>query len=175
MPDSRSISIIVRRVAPEIVRPLRAAILRPGRPDNESVYPLDDQEQAGHFAAIDEIGRAIGSASVFSETAHGDHIADINGERDPWRSDRAWRLRGMTVIESMRGKGVSDTLMRAVIQHVAERGGDCLWFHARSHARRFYERNGCAMFGDAYDVPHIGEHVFMWLNIGVGGCDTLRA
>lgn len=151
-------------VAPAIVRPLRAAILRPGRPAHESVYPLDEHPETRHFAAIEHAtGQVVGSASVFHQSVPTDdpHASRVAGDNDPWRGDRAWRLRGMTVIERMRGRDCGAALLAAAIKHAAAHEGRCLWFHGRASARGFYERFGFSAIGPTYDTPHIGEHVFM--------------
>jgi GNAT superfamily N-acetyltransferase len=157
----------IAAVACSAVRPLRAAILRPGRPAHESVYSLDDHPDAAHFGAVAADGEIVGSASVFRQPADANdpHVPDIDGEHDSWRGADAWRLRGMTVVERMRGSGCGAALLRAVIDHVARRDGQCLWFHARASARGFYERFGFIAIGPTYDSPHIGEHVFMWRTI----------
>jgi GNAT superfamily N-acetyltransferase len=162
-------AICIQPVAVDRVRPLRASILRPGRPLGESTYPLDDDVEAAHFGAVvSTSSEVVGSASVFREAAWGDHVPSINGGQDAWRAADAWRLRGMTVVESMRGRGLGAALLRASLDCIVERRGGCLWFHARTRAEGFYQRHGFSTIGCAYDLAPLGHHVFMWRDLRIG-------
>jgi GNAT superfamily N-acetyltransferase len=162
-------AIRIQPVAVDRVRPLRASILRPGRPLGESTYALDDHVEAAHFGAVvDTSGEIVGSASVFREAASGDHVPNIHRGQDAWRAANAWRLRGMTVVESMRGRGLGAALLRAALGCIVERGGGCLWFHARTQAEGFYQRYGFSTIGWGYDLAPLGHHVFMWRDLRIG-------
>jgi predicted GNAT family N-acyltransferase len=137
--------ITIRPVAAAEVRPLRGAVLRPGRAADESSYPGDDEPETLHAGAFDG-GEMVGVASVFREPPP--------GEDDP----RAWRLRGMAVAPAAREKGYGRALLEACIAHVAARGGDALWCNARSTAAGFYRSLGFAALGEEFEtadgIPH---------------------
>ncbi len=129
----------------EACRPLRSQILRPGRPAEENVYPLDDDPRAVHFAM--KRGKAVlGVGSVFP---------------DP-RPDgpEQWRIRGMAVLDEERGKGLGAILLKGLLAIAGNRGGG-LWCHARTDVEPFYARFGLVRDGDEFDLPGIGRHVVM--------------
>jgi predicted GNAT family N-acyltransferase len=51
---------------------------------------------------------------------------------------------------------------------VAERGGGLVWCHARTPARRFYERAGFTAVGAEWVEPPIGPHITMWRAVNPG-------
>jgi len=140
----------VRPVGTEDVRPLRHAILRPGRPWEDTAFPGDRDPATVHLAAFDG-DRLVGIASLY---------------REP-RADGTdgWRLRGMATAEDARGRGAGRSLLAACIAHVAARGGGELWCNARTPAIGFYAAAGFEVVSDEFDVPGIGPHVVMSLDV----------
>ena len=135
----------IRPVTAEEVRPLRHAVLRPGQPFAETVYPGDD---AGvHLAAFDG-ERMVGIASLYEE----DRAGGPAGGR---------RLRGMATDAGVRGAGHGAALLAGCVEHVAGAGGTELWCNARLAAVGFYRRAGFEVVSDEFDVPGIGPHVVM--------------
>jgi predicted GNAT family N-acyltransferase len=136
------VTIEVRRVDVEVVRPLRHEVLRPGEDLAESFYPADDLSETVHVAALDgEV--VVGTATVFPE---------------PHDGRSAWRLRGMAVEESHRGSGVGSMVLTEVLRQVREHDVDLLWCNARTVALPFYTGHGFTIVGDefltAHGVPH---------------------
>lgn len=143
-------TIRVMSVAAEVTFPLRQRILRPHETLEQLALRGDDAPDAGHFAAFDETGEVVGTATV-RRTA------------PPWdpADDRAWRLRGMATAEGMRSRGVGGRVLAAVIDHVAANGGGLLWCNARTPAVEFYRRAGFETRGDEWLDAVIGPHVAM--------------
>ncbi len=141
----------VSRVAPAVTHPLRARVLRPGRPAARARLAADDHPEAAAFAATDRSGTVVGTAIVYPDAC-------------PWRPDqeRAWRLRGMATDPGWRSRGIGARLVAAVLTHVRARGGTLVWCQARVPARRFYEREGFAAQGEEWVDPEIGPHIGMW-------------
>ncbi len=133
----------VERADVTTVRPLRHAVLRPGRPASEVTYSADDA--AAHFAAYDAAGEVVGVATVFSQ------VHPVTGEA-------AWRLRGMAVAERARGSGCGAQVLGAVLDHVAAAGGSLLWCNARVGALGFYQRYGFTVDSAVFEVPGGGPH-----------------
>jgi len=155
----------VLSIAAADTRPLRAAILRPHHPAEESVYPFDDHPDSRHFGAfIDD--RLVGTATVLHQSAIDEPAPASDLTDPPWLGDGAWRLRGMTVVEECRGQGIGERLFGAVIDHARSRRGTCLWFNARDAAIGFYRRLGCEGVGGSCDLPGHGSYLFMWRRIG---------
>lgn len=134
----------VARVAADVVRPLRAAVLRPGLPLAESVYPEDDDPATRHLAAIDPAGAVVGCATFFPEPRDG---------------APGWRLRGMATHRERRGCGIGSALLRAGLAAAADAGVALVWCNARTSAVGFYERFGfvvsSAEFLTAGGIPHV--------------------
>jgi GNAT superfamily N-acetyltransferase len=130
------------------VRALRGAVLRPGRPAGESIYPGDDGPEALHAGAFAG-GEIIGVASVFREPPPGEADA------------RAWRLRGMALAPEARRKGHGRALLEFCLARVAERGGAVLWCNARSTAEGFYRSLGFDRVGEEFETPDRIPHFYM--------------
>ncbi len=152
-------AVTVDLVAPEVVRPLRHAVLRPGWPAAESVYPGDDHPSAAHVAVRAE------------EPEPGEDVLAVGTvlpEASPWEPEvPAWRIRGMAAQEHRRGQGLGTLVLEGLIDHVSAGGGGVLWCNARMKASTFYERAGFVARGEVFDLPGIGEHRQMWRRIEV--------
>ena len=135
-------------VQAELVRPLRAEVLRPGQPREQLIFAGDNAPETLH-AAVAVDGRIVGVASVMREPyPRGPHAGD-------------WRIRGMATTADMRGRGIGAALLARCEEHVRDRRGARLWCNARVRARAFYERAGFAVEGQAFEVPAIGPHYLM--------------
>jgi GNAT superfamily N-acetyltransferase len=115
----------IRIISAEEAQPLRAAILRPGVPFEESVYPLDYQPESLHMGAF-EGHQLVTVASIFHEPPP--------GETDP----QAWRLRGMVTLPEMQRRGYGRAVLLKCIEQVARKNGTLLWCKARVDAVDFY-------------------------------------
>ena len=151
------IGIEIRRVGPDVTRPLRRAILRPHQTLAEMVYPGDDAPTTAHFAALAG-ERVVGSASIYREPPPDRFLAGLPPGSEP---ARAWRLRAMAVSEDLRGRGVGAALLAACADHARANGATSLWCNARTPAVAFYRRLGLVTYGDEFEEPHIGPHYFM--------------
>jgi zinc protease len=139
-------------ITPKQTVPIRSEILRPGQPEQNSIYPLDEDENALHLGAIKN-SELVGVASIFKEAATRKDLTD------------AWRLRGMATIEAVRGEGHGKQLVETAIQYIAFQGGGNLWFNARHNVQGFYENLGFQVEGDPYEISEGGERIFMWQTV----------
>jgi GNAT superfamily N-acetyltransferase len=139
---------VIKRVDAATIRPLRRAILRPTRPPEASVYAQDDDPTTVHLAAYDDAtSELVGCVTVFPEAV----------DDEP----RAWRLRGMAVVEELRGTGIGAALLAAAIDAVRSGGAPLLWCEAREAAQGFYEKHGFVGRGELFEVPVAGPHRHM--------------
>jgi predicted GNAT family N-acyltransferase len=147
----------VMRVAPEIVRPLRQAVLRPHQTVADQVYPGDAVPGAAHFAAFaGDATTPVGVASIVPEGFPG-----AGGARPG-----DWRVRGMaTDPDGGRGIGAGALLLRACLDHARAAGAARVWCNARAGVRGFYEREGFVVEGDEFTLPAIGPHFLMSLTL----------
>ena len=115
----------IRSIIAEEAQPLRAAILRPGLPFEESVYPQDKDPEAMHLGAYVD-NELVTVASIFHEPLPGD------------ANPKAWRLRGMVTMPELQRHGYGRAVLLKCIEHVARHGGSVLWCNARIDAVEFY-------------------------------------
>jgi GNAT superfamily N-acetyltransferase len=155
-------------VAASATHQLRRAILRPGRPLDESSYPGDDGPLALHLGA-----RRSSSATAPSSGASTSIVAvgSVLAEAPPWDRGRqdGWRVRGMAVEEGGRGGGAGTAILDGLLRHVAEHGGGLVWCAARVRAVPLYGRAGFERRGGVFEAPHIGPHVHMWVDLPPAG------
>jgi predicted GNAT family N-acyltransferase len=140
--------IEIRHIETAQTYPLRGAILRPGHPPSESVFPDDDAPETFHLGAfIDE--KLLGVATFFPETAS--FAPQL----------RAYRLRGMAVAEAAQGSGLGRALIEAAVRQLEARGAEVLWCNARTSASGFYRNLGFETVSDEFEIPGIGPHFVM--------------
>jgi GNAT superfamily N-acetyltransferase len=143
-----------------VVRPLRAAVLRPGRPPDAAVWAGDDEPTTAHLAAYagaaghdpEPVGVVTLLAGAYPGEGHADAVA--------------YQLRGMAVRPELAGRGVGSAMLVAAVELVRGRGAGLLWCNARVPAAAFYERHGFARDGAEFVPPELGiPHVRMRLRL----------
>jgi GNAT superfamily N-acetyltransferase len=143
----------IRRITAEETQAVRRAVLRPGRPPEETIYPGDEHAETIHLGA-------------FSGT-HLTEVATLMREPCPWQGqDRDWRLRAIAVVGEERGSGVGGALLAQIISEALHAGGRVLWCHGRTRARSFYERHGFQARGEEFESPQTGPHYLFLMELG---------
>jgi GNAT superfamily N-acetyltransferase len=130
--------------------PLRAAILRPGQPIENSKFPLDPDTRSFHLGFFSAEQELCGVATFHSETTH------VLSGTNPYR------LRGMAVAEKYHRHGVGRALLIDAESTLKERKCDLLWFNARVSAFAFYENLQFRAVGDLFEIPSVGLHKVMY-------------
>lgn len=139
-------AIDVIEVSAEVVRPLRAEVLRPGLPFEESFYPTDGDAFTTHVAVW--VGtEVVAVGTLFPEP------------RRP--GARESRIRGMAVKEGHRSRGYGGAILSYFLNPTVSGQVDVIWCNARERAVPFYERHGYSKEGEAFELPHIGRHFVM--------------
>lgn len=78
----------------------------------------------------------------------------------------SWRIRGMAVVEELRGTGVGGRILQALIDHASAHPLPAeIWCHGRANVQGFYQRFGFVQEGDAFDQPGTGLHVLLVKNL----------
>lgn len=147
-------TVTVAEVGAGTTYPLRAAVLRPGRP----VEMDGDRDPATfHLAARTAQGQVVG-------------VVRFNPAPCPWHQGAraAWQLRGMATDPVLRSAGTGRALVTEGLSRVAALGGDLVWCDARLAAAGFYERMGFSAVTGPYDLPPTGPHVGMLIALTRG-------
>ena len=153
----------VREVAVADVVPLRARVLRAGRPVADAQLEGDDDPGTVALAAFH--GGTDGAPARTGEDGPVG-TATLMDQPCPWRPGvPAVRLRAMATDEAVRGQGIGALVLAAAVARARVTGADLLWCLARTGARSFYDRAGFTVDGDVFDVPGIGPHVRMQLEL----------
>ena len=128
---------------------LRHRILRSHEPRSLRAHPSDTGPGALHIGSFLN-GQLIGIGSIVPEP------------RDNAPLPTSWRVRGMAVLENMRGTGVGGKILQALIDHASAQALPAeIWCHGRANVQGFYERFGFVQEGDLFDQPGTGPHVLL--------------
>jgi len=137
---------LVRPVSLQQTRELRQAILRP----HQTVAEMAGGEAPGAFAVGAFDGEQLLAVGLIAP----------DGEPD------SWRVRGMATEAHARGRGAGSAILAALLQHARARGAVRVWCTARAPSRAFYERAGMSATSGEFDVPEIGPHLVMEVDVG---------
>jgi predicted GNAT family N-acyltransferase len=143
----------IKPVETERIKELRFQVLWPHLSGpNECVIDPDKEEETFHMAAIlnEEI---IGTSTVIIDKNNAFPQAD------------QYRLRAMATAPKVRGKGVGEKIIQAIISELKKRKCEILWCDARLTATGFYEKLGFKTEGKVYEVPNIGPHKLMYIEL----------
>ena len=77
-----------------------------------------------------------------------------------------YRLRALSVVENLRGKGYGLQLLRAAEILAQENNARYLWANARIHVKEFYARAGYSIGEDEFIVEGVGPHVIVSCRFG---------
>ena len=136
---------------------LRHRVLRSGMPMDSARFDGDDASHTLHLAAL--------AHETDSEAV----VGCLSLMREAWDGADGWRLRGMAVAETHRGRGVGAALLEAADRFVREQATDggpgLLWCNARTPAVGFYQRQGWSVTGDEFEEPSAGPHYRMWKRV----------
>lgn len=145
-------SLELVEVRAQEVRPIRGAVLRPGQVAERLVYPGDDDSSSVHMVWRDTEGRAVSAVSLYDEP--------VSGTAQP-----AWRIRGMATLPEYRSRGLGGELLKRCLAHVRGVRPGTVWCNARTSAAGYYANHGFVQLGETFEIPDIGEHVVMVLNL----------
>lgn len=140
----------VREIPAEATYPLRSRILRPGQPLEANHYPMDTL--GVHFGLFD------GARLISVVTAHPEDNARFPGQGH-------WRIRGMATEEGLQGRGLGLKVLLHLLAWGRARGIPLFWCNAREKAISFYERQGFKVESELFDLPKIGPHKVMRIDL----------
>ncbi len=115
----------------------------------------DDHPSVIHLAARTEDGRVVG---VVRFPAAGLPVA---------RHRVRLAAAGMATDPEVRGLGAGRALVAEGLVQISRAGADLVWCDARVSAAGFYERIGFSPVTEPYDMPPVGLHVGMVLDLPI--------
>lgn len=129
-------------------------MLRPHGTLNDCIFKGDDDDLTFHLGAFVE-GKLVSVASFYFENH------DLFTAKHPHQ----YRLRGMATLNDHRGQGLSSALLKTAFPLI--KGNQCtlLWCNARESAEGFYKQVGFEPHGEIFDLPIIGPHRLMSIEI----------
>ena len=139
---------MIRQIAAERTWLLRRDVLNPGKPLPTALDPRDTVDGARHLGWF-EGEQLIG-------------VGTISRHPLPLKPDAiAWFVRGMSVTEAQRSRGIGGQILKALISYAADHDAEGLaWCHARLPAESFYRRHGFSLL-DHIDLPEKGLRLRM--------------
>jgi len=126
---------------------LRRSILRPNSPDTSWCDYLGDREEdALHLRAVSD-GQAVGMITCVRERIKRKDV------------EAAWRVRGLGVVERVRGIGLGRRLLARLLDELGkQRLVEGVWLSGRSSRRKFYEQFSFILCSPEYVVAGTGPH-----------------
>ena len=145
---------------------LRAAVLRAGIPIEQVDFDDNNPPGSRHFGAFveselvkSELNRELVGAGYISPNPEPDDIGDDAA------TPGGWQLRGMSVNEKQRGRGIGRAVLLRCIAAAREENAPVLWCNARVRAVPLYQREGFVGVGEVFEITGIGPHWRMRLDL----------
>lgn len=142
---------MVKFISAKEVLPLRSMMLRNGKSFEHCIFEGDDAYDTFHLGY--ELGGEIRSIATFMRN----DFFENQGE--------GYQLRGMATHSDYSGKGYGKALVDFAIEYLKEYHTNYLWCNARSTAAPFYKKIGFTTESPEFDIPGIGFHYEMKLNL----------
>ncbi|MFP5458963.1 MAG: GNAT family N-acetyltransferase [Bacteriovoracia bacterium] len=144
----------VLRVSARDTYQLRHKMLRPHGTLADCVFKNDDDDLTFHLGAFID-GKLVSVASFYFE----------NKKSFEAQHPHQYRLRGMATLPEFQGQGLSSALLKTAFPLI--KGNQCtlLWCYARESAEGFYKKVGFVPHGELFEVPVIGPHRLMSIEI----------
>lgn len=143
---------MIKFVPLEIVLPLRSKMLRNGAAINECIFPTDQAEGIFHLAYYVDESEIATVATFYPQNLDG-------------KDGQGYQLRGMATDDVFFGKGYGALLVKYAVDYLKEAKADYIWCNARSSALNFYKKQGFEIVSDEFEIPGVGPHYIMILNL----------
>lgn len=144
---------MIRAIAAGETVAIRWPVLRPGFVRETAVFDGDDAATTMHFGAF-EGDTLVGVASIY--------LAPFPAQPEV---SPTFQLRGMATLPEVRGAGFGKALLDACVAAAREKGAALIWCNARTGAADFYSKNGWEIVGAEFDIPTVGPHFRMALEL----------
>ena len=147
-------SILVKEIPAEQTREVRQTVLRKGLAPETTIFKGDELKTTFHLGAF-ENEQLVGVATYLFKSKSA--IKELFSAQKSM-----YQLRGMAVMENQQGKGIGKKLVEFAERRLKEDQIDILWFHARTSAVPFYEKQGYQTLGEELHLEPAGPHFKMY-------------
>jgi GNAT superfamily N-acetyltransferase len=142
---------------------LRNTILRPGLDLAQCEYVGDNDDSTHHLGCVVD-NELVGIVSIYERSNSAVH------------SGCGFQIRAMATCDTVRGKGMGLSLLKAAEQTAFNSGAKYIWANARASAIGFYKKAGYQIGHEEFQIEGVGAHFVVCLpraqkNTGV----TVRA
>lgn len=144
--------INVRTISPNETYELRHKVLWPHKAFDQCSLDIDELESTFHVGV--EVKGKIVSIGTFLKQNHKD-----------FPQKKQYRLRAMATDDSSRGEGYGRYVIDFATTLLKEKNIELLWCDARLVAVPFYHKLGFQTKGEMYEIPIIGPHYLMYIEI----------
>jgi len=142
---------MIKFISEKEVLPLRSLVLRNGKSFEHCIFQGDEAYDTFHLGF--ELDGTIRSVATFMRNDF------FEGEGE------GYQLRGMATHPDYNGKGLGKALVEFAVEYLKEYKTAYLWCNARSTAAGFYKKLGFTTESPEFDIPGIGFHYEMKLNL----------
>src|SRR5690606_879618 len=126
--------IQIKKISADEAIDLRHQILRMNLPKKESIFEGDYDKTTLHLGAFHK------------------------KETEAFKVNPVYRLTGLSVDETFRGKGIGSKLIEKGLSILSEKQSIFVWCFARDTAIDFYKKNGFLLKIQQVIIPNIGSH-----------------
>jgi ribosomal protein S18 acetylase RimI-like enzyme len=139
-------------ISTEETYPLRNSVLRPNKPVESVFLEKDNDHETFHLGAFYE--NKLISIGSFHKSNH-----------PQFSQENQYQLRKMATDPDYRKINAGRKLIEYGVEELRKRNVALMWCNAREVAIGFYEKLGLKTAGDFFDVPGIGRHKLMYINL----------
>lgn len=143
----------IKAVDVNSIKGLRYKVLWPHLEGEEQCEIAPDRDETTFHLAAFHGERVVGTSTF---------IIDINPK---FKEKNQYRLRAMATDPGVRGYGIGAKIIETAIKELQAKGVKLLWCDARLIATGFYEKLNFKIKGQVYEVPKIGPHKLMYIEL----------
>jgi GNAT superfamily N-acetyltransferase len=129
---------------------LRSKILRPGLDLAQCNYPGDSDDSTQHLGCVVN-NELVGIVSIYERSNSQVHRG------------RGFQIRAMATCDTVRGKGIGLSLLKAAEQIAFDSGAKYIWANARASAIGFYKKAGHQIGHEEFQIEGVGAHFLVFL------------
>lgn len=141
-------NIEIKKITSKTSYIVRHPVLRPGKPIESCRFEGDDLDSTTHYGLFDNENLCAVASIFTSKSALVPH-------------SNQFQLRGMAVLEHQQGKGFGADLLQHIFKEYVQNEQIAIWFNARIIAVPFYEKQGCKVISEGFEIEGIGTHFVM--------------